>query len=211
MTDYLPLLPLKMVVFPNEDLNLHIFEPKYKQLIRECEENGITFGIPAFIDNKIMNFGTEISLVGIEKRHPKGELDIKTRGVGIFKIQEYYSVTPQKLYSGADVERIQINFTGDPDVTNLIQENLEELFQALNINSKISDAKEQYITYNFAHHVGFSIEQEYEFLCLSTELERQHYMLAHLKRLIPVIREMERLRLRAQLNGHFKNIIPPEV
>ena len=211
MTDYLPLLPLKMVVFPNEDLNLHIFEPKYKQLIRECEENGITFGIPAFIDNKIMNFGTEISLVDIEKRHPKGELDIKTRGVGIFKIQEYYSVTPQKLYSGADVERIQINFTGDPDVTNLIQENLEELFQTLNINSNISDAKEQYNTYNFAHHVGFSIEQEYEFLCLSTELERQHYMLAHLKRLIPVIREMERLRLRAQLNGHFKNIIPPEV
>ncbi len=210
MTDYLPLLPLKMVVFPDEDLNLHIFEPRYKQLIRECEENGITFGIPAFIDGQIMNYGTEICLINVEKRHPKGELDIKTKGVGVFKIQEFYSVTPQKLYGGADIERVKINLKGDPEMNHLILENLEELFQTLNINSKIQGSDENFATYNMAHHVGFSIEQEYEFLCLTTELERQHYILAHLKRLIPVIREMERLRLRAQLNGHFKNIIPPD-
>ncbi len=211
MTDYLPILPLKMVVFPNEGLNLHIHEPRYKQLIRECDENGITFGIPAFIGGVIMNFGTEIRLVDIEKRHPKGELDIKTKGVGLFKIQEFYSVTPKKLYGGADIERIQINLNGDPNLTTQIQENIAELFETLSISNKISNEKEQFATYNLAHHVGFSIEQEYEFLCLSTELERQHYMLTHLKRLIPIVREMEKLRLRAQLNGHFKNVVPPEV
>jgi Lon protease-like protein len=210
MTDYLPLLPLKMVVFPDESLNLHIYEARYKQLIRECDENGITFGIPAFIDGKIMNFGTEICLVDIEKRHPQGELDVKTKGVGVFKIHEFYSITPQKLYGGADIERIQNNSEGDPEITNLIMENLEELFQTLNIDSKVAETREQFPTYNMAHHVGFSIEQEYEFLCLSTELERQHYMLTHLKRLIPVVREMERLRLRAQLNGHYKNVISPD-
>ena len=211
MTDFLPLLPLKMVVFPEEKLNLHIYEPRHKQLIRECEENGITFGIPAFIDGKVMNFGTEIRLVDIEKRHPEGEIDIKTEGVGVFKIQEYYSVSPKKLYSGADIERIQINPMGDPTLNNLIIENLDELFQTLNLEDKVPETKEQITTYNLAHHVGFSIEQEYEFLCLPTELERQNYLLGHLKRLIPVVREMERLRLRAQLNGHFKNVISPEM
>lgn len=210
MTDFLPLLPLKMVVFPNENLNLHIYEPRHKQLIRECKENGITFGIPAFINDKVMNYGTEIRLIDIEKRHPQGELDVKTKGVGIFKIQEYYSVTPQKLYSGADIERIQIDPNGDPRLTTLILENIGELFQSLNINSKVPNSIEQFTTYNLAHNVGFSIEQEYEFLCLTTELERQQYMITHLKRLIPVVQEMERLRLRAHLNGHFKNIIPPE-
>lgn len=211
MTDFIPLLPLKMVVFPNESLNLHIYEPRHKQLVRECDENGITFGIPAFINGNIMNFGTEIQLVEIEKRHPKGELDIKTRGVGIFKIRNYYSVTPQKLYSGADIERVQINAVGDPNLTILILENLNELFQTLNVNSVIPDKmEEQFVTFNLAHHVGFSIEQEYEFLCLPTELERQHYMINHLKRLIPVVQEMERLRLRAHLNGHFKHVISPE-
>ena len=62
MIDFLPLFPLKLVAFPGEQLNLHIFEPRYKQLFRECEENQITFGIPAFIDNKIMDIGTELKL-----------------------------------------------------------------------------------------------------------------------------------------------------
>ena len=207
MTDFLPLLPLKMVVFPEEKLNLHIHEPRHKQMIRECEENGITFGIPAFIDGKVMNFGTEIRLLNIEKRHENGELDIKTTGVGIFKIQEYYNVTPKKLYSGADIKRIKYNSDGDPALNDLILENLGELFQALNINKSVPETREQITTYDLAHHVGFSIEQEYEFLCLPTELERQNYLIVHLKRLIPVVREMERLRLRAQLNGHFKNVI----
>jgi hypothetical protein len=158
-----------------------------------------------------MNFGTEIRLIKIEKKHPKGELDIKTKGIGIFKIHEYYSVTPKKLYSGADIERVKINATGDPKLTLLILERLNELFKTLNINSKIPDKlEEQFTTYNLAHHVGFSIEQEYEFLCIPTELERQQYMISHLKKLIPVVQEMERLRLRAHLNGHFKNVISPE-
>ena len=63
MTDFLPLFPLKLVAFPGEELNLHIFEPRYKQLIRECEQNGTTFGIPTFLDNKVLDFGTEIELI----------------------------------------------------------------------------------------------------------------------------------------------------
>ena len=75
MIDFLPLFPLKLVAFPGERLNLHIFEPRYKQLIRECSENQITFGIPAFIDNKIVNIGTEIKLEKIENTYENGELD----------------------------------------------------------------------------------------------------------------------------------------
>ena len=69
MHDFLPLFPLKLVVYPGEQLNLHIFEPRYKQLIREAEHNGTTFGIPAFIEENVMDIGTEIKLLSIEKRH----------------------------------------------------------------------------------------------------------------------------------------------
>ena len=128
MTDFLPLFPLKMVVFPNEKLNLHVFEPRYKQLIRECQQNGITFGVPAFIDNKIMDFGTELELEKIEKQHEGGELDIRTKGVGIFKIQEFYQKTPHKLYSGADIERIENDFERDLSLSHSIINLIEELF-----------------------------------------------------------------------------------
>ena len=43
MTNFIPIFPLAIVVFPGEKLNLHIFEPRYKQLITECHEQKKTF------------------------------------------------------------------------------------------------------------------------------------------------------------------------
>ena len=209
MTDFLPLFPLKMVVFPGEEINLHVFEPRYKQLIRECEENGVTFGIPAFINDKIMELGTELKLLSIEKRYENGELDIKTAAIGLFRIDEYYTIAPQKLYAGADIIRLQEEDEREPTLNNKILVELKELFRILGIDKKLPETAEAFVTRDIAHHVGFSIEQEYEFLCLTSELKRQHYIFDHLDRLIPIVREMERLRLKAQLNGHFKNAIPP--
>ncbi len=211
MTDFLPLFPLKMVVFPGEKLNLHIFEPRYRQLIRECEQNGVTFGIPCYLDDQLSDFGTEIRLVKIEKRFENGEMDIRTEGVGIFKIHEFYRVAPQKLYSGADIRRVVDPTRGDFQMNAQILQMLAELFQLLNIKKEIPENSSSFQTYEIAHHVGFSLEQEYEFLCIPTEVDRQEYLQSHLERLIPTVMEMERLRKKAQMNGHFKNVIPPEV
>lgn len=211
MTDFLPLFPLKLVVYPGESLNLHIFEPRYKQLIRECEENNITFGIPGFINSEVMNFGTEMELLSVEKRYDSGEIDIKTRGLDIFKIKEYYRVTPNKLYAGADIERLENSNEKDLELNEAILNNLSELYSVLNVKKPIPKNGHSFSTYEIAHHVGFSLEQEYEFLCLPSEIQRQTFILDHMTNLIPVVREMERLRKRAQLNGHFKNVIPPEL
>ena len=67
MTNFIPIFPLEIVVFPGEQLNLHIFEPRYKQLITECFEKKKPFGIPAVIDNKLKEFGTLISIKEICK------------------------------------------------------------------------------------------------------------------------------------------------
>ncbi len=211
MTDFLPLFPLKMVVFPGERLNLHIFEPRYKQLIRECDQNGITFGIPAFIDEKVMDFGTEIKLLSIERRGEKGEMDVKTQALQVFKIHEFYRVAPNKLYSGADIERLTDDSTGEKEPNDRILEGLAQLFETLNIKKSVPTNTEHFKTFSIAHHVGFSLEQEYEFLCISNERDRQEYMLTHLERLLPIVRDMEMLRKRALMNGHYKNVIPPQI
>ena len=209
MTDFLPLFPLKLVVFPGEKLNLHIFEPKYRQLIRECEQNGVTFGIPCYLDNNLSDFGTEIKLVKVEKRFENGEMDIRTKGVGIFKIHEFYRVAPQKLYSGADIQRVIDPTKGDYQMNEQILKMVEELFDLLSIKETIPENNASFQTYQIAHHVGFSLEQEYEFLCIPTEVDRQEYLQSHLEKLIPTVKEMERLRKKALMNGHFKNVIPP--
>src|SRR3982751_525693 len=94
MTNFIPIFPLGIVVYPGESVNLHIFEPRYKQLVNECHAEDKPFGIPAIIDNKLNEMGT---------MDENGEMDIKTQGVRVFRVLEMIKTIPDKLFSGAIV------------------------------------------------------------------------------------------------------------
>ncbi len=211
MTDFIPLFPIKLIVYPGELLNLHIFEPRYKQLIRECDENGITFGIPAVLEDEVMDVGTEMELLEITKHHETGEMDIKTKGIGLFKIQNFHELVTNKLYSGADIRRIKLIEDGQPKINLEIIDALEELFELLKIEKNTVLEPESMSTFDIAHQLGFSLDQEYEFLNIFSELERQNYVLDHLIRTIPILTDMEKLKAKSRMNGHFKKIIPPNL
>jgi len=103
MTNFIPIFPLSIVVYPHEDLNLHIFEPRYKQLITDCFEKKKPFGIPVVINDKVSEMGTLIEITEITKTYKTGEMDIKTKGKKVFRVLEMISEIPDKLYSGAIV------------------------------------------------------------------------------------------------------------
>jgi ATP-dependent Lon protease len=209
---FLPLFPLRLVVFPGEKLNLHIFEPRYRQLVNECHTEGLTFGINAFVSETIMPFGTEMRLLKIEKLYENGEIDIRTEGVGLYGIEAYYKQAKGKLYDGADVRSITLNEgIVDLTVSKKILETVREMFVLLNINKELPVKADEVDSFKLGHYIGFSIDQEYEMLCIPSELARQKYMLKHLEHVMPVVREMDHLRQRALLNGHFKNIVPPKI
>ena len=86
MTNFIPIFPLGIVVYPGEDLNLHIFEPRYKQLTKECHEQKRPFGIPTVIEKKVQDYGSLVEVIEITKVHDNGELDIKTKGQRVFRI-----------------------------------------------------------------------------------------------------------------------------
>jgi ATP-dependent Lon protease len=209
MLRQLPLFPLRLVVFPKEKLNLHIFEPRYRQLMGECERTGMTFGIPAFIDDQLMEIGTEMRLLRIEKRYPGGELDIRTEGIGLFRLEEFFSEGRGRMYPSADIEPLPIDTEGDFIKNEDILGYVRELFDTLRIQKEVPAHNDTFLTFDVAHHVGFSLEQEYTFLGIPTEIERQNFMMEHLRKTLPVVREMEHLRTRALMNGHFKHITPP--
>lgn len=209
-TVFLPLFPLRLVAFPGEALNLHIFEPRYKQLVAECEGRGITFGIPAFFDDKVQDIATEIELLSIDKRHPNGDLDIRTRALGPVKIEEFFPTLETHLYPGGLVKRLEFEEEGDFLLYEKILGLLGELYEVLNIHKPLPTLSEEFNTFSIGHLVGFNLEQEYELLTIASELTRQVFMLEHLDRLIPTAREMETLRNKVQMNGHFKNVLPPD-
>src|SRR6476620_5313195 len=98
MTNFIPIFPLGIVVYPGESLNLHIFEPRYKQLIKECFEQKKPFGIPPVIENKLKDFGSLVDIIELTTEFDNGEMDIKTRGGKVFRILEVIKEIPDKLY-----------------------------------------------------------------------------------------------------------------
>ena len=88
MTNFIPIFPLGIVVYPGEKLNLHIFEPRYKQLIDECHKQKKPFGIPTVIDNKLQDYGSLVNITEITKVYDNDEMDIKTMGDKVFRILE---------------------------------------------------------------------------------------------------------------------------
>lgn len=204
----LPQFPLQIVVYPNENLNLHIFEHRYRQLIAESEERGVTFGIPTFLNQRVMPYGTEIKLLNVEKQHDGGEMDIKTKGIGVYHMEQFINPMPGKLYAGATIHRIETDQQYDWGLNEKILGFLMELFDLLDIDKTLPEGPSDFISFDVAHHAGLSIEQEYELLILPTEKERQAMLLDHLEQFLPMVKEMRNLQQRALLNGHFKDLKP---
>lgn len=209
MSRFLPLFPLNIVAFPGEKLNLHIFEPRYKQLINECFTNNTTFGLPAFINNQICKLGTEIKILKIEKTYPNGEMDIKTKGLGIFRILDFYKQAPNKFYPAGTIEKVTLNLEGDELLKLKITELLQQLYRILGIEKLFITLPQDYKIFDIAHHLGLPLEKEYELLESENEINRQELVLKHLTEIMPVVVQTEKIKDRVKLNGHFKNITPP--
>ncbi len=204
------MFPLQLVVYPGEKLNLHIFEMRYRQLINEVAVSGNTFGVPAFISNQVMTFGTEVELLQVSKKYDDGKMDIKTRGIGIFKIHEFFPKAENKLYSVGEIEKMYFESRGDVFVAAEILDKTEQLYKMLKINKPLPEDPKDLNLYKMAHDIGLSLSQEYQLLTIATEIERQKFILNHLNRLLPTVSKVEEIRRKAKLNGHFKNIIPPK-
>jgi uncharacterized protein len=206
VTNFIPIFPLGIVVYPGEQLNLHIFEPRYKQLIKECADNDKPFGIPAVIEDKISELGTLVKVKEVSKVYEDGQMDIKTEGLKVFRMLEMINSLPDKLYSGAIVSYPDNDEKGNRALMQGIVTGIKELHKLLNIEKKFPKPEEELWTYDVAHLAGLSLKEEYELLELMMELQRQEYLKRHLKKVIPVLAEMETLKERVKLNGHFKNL-----
>ncbi|HLA59440.1 MAG TPA: LON peptidase substrate-binding domain-containing protein [Puia sp.] len=207
MTNFIPIFPLNVVVYPGEILNLHIFEPRYKELVKECFENKKPFGIPAVINGQVAEYGTLVTIREIAQEYDNGEMDIVTDGTIVFRILEIIKKIPDKLYSGAIVNYPEnAEAYHRKELMQVVIKAIRELHRILNISKDFRKPDEELNAYDLAHHAGLSMEEEYEMLALFREEQRQEYLKRHLGKVLPVVVEMEVLKGRIMLNGHFKNL-----
>ena len=206
MTNFIPIFPLSIVVYPGENLNLHIFEPRYKQLINECHTAKKPFGIPAVMENKVQEFGCMVDITELSEIYDNGEMDIKTRGVKIFRILEMIDDLPDKLYGGAIVNYPDNYEIGVPDLMRKVMKSIRELHLLLKVKKDFAKEDGDLTSYEVAHHIGLSLQEEYELMNLLDERQRQEYLKRHLNKVLPMLADMEKLKEKIKLNGHFKNL-----
>lgn len=207
MMNFIPVFPLNIVVYPGEPLNLHIFEPRYKQLIRECIDEKKPFGIPVALGKKIQEFGATLEVVELVKEYESGEMDIKARGLNVFRMLEFVKELPEKLYSGAIVNYPDnVMEQEDTKLAALILSEVKRMYTLLNAEEKLPAMDSGVLSYKIAHYIGLSLQQEYELLQLLTETLRLEYIRQYLSHMMPAIQGMEQAKARIQMNGHFRDL-----
>jgi len=210
MTQFLPIFPLGIVVFPNEGLNLHIFEPRYIQLINDCVRMQKPFGIPTVLNGQVQERGALMHITdlsqgfGADRQMGETGGDIRTESLGTFRILEVVKSVPDKLYQGAIVHIDERASTDVPSVPSKLLMLIRQLHGLLGIDKKFPFPDEELRAFDVAHHLGLSLEEEYHLRELMEENQRQEFIRRHLGQAIPTLQAMEQLKERARLNGHFR-------
>ena len=101
MSGLLPLFPLRLVVFPGNQIPLHIFEPRYKEMVGEAAAAGTEFGIVLATSDGISRVGCTVVVEQIGNRQADGSFDVNTRGKRRFTI---LSLDQEKSYLRGEVE-----------------------------------------------------------------------------------------------------------
>jgi uncharacterized protein len=206
MTNFIPIFPLNIVVYPGEQLNLHIFELRYQQLITECIDHQKPFGIPTVIGESLQEVGMLLNVNELNNRYQDGKMDIKSTGIKRFRILEYVERVPDKLYSGAIVYYIQDEPSRFENKQAQVIKKMQELHLRLQVDKKYKKPADELLSYDIAHHVGLSLKQEYEIQTLFTEVQRLEYLNRHLDHMLVEMRNAAETIERIKLNGHYRSL-----
>lgn len=209
MTAFLPLFPLGIIAYPGEQVNLHIFEPRYKQLIQECHELNAPFGITPHIGGRLMPVGTEMQISELVKLYDNGEMDIRTIGLRKYLLEKFNKVVEGKLYSGAHVQFLEPELPGNMSLREEVIVLLDRFSEMLDVEKSLHEGQENFMSYQCGHYIGLTTEQEYTLLSLSNEDERLLFLKNHLVNILPKIVNMYEVKKRIMMNGHFRKLRSP--
>ncbi len=108
-----PIFPLNIFLLPGEITMLHIFEPRYKELLRDVEATNMSFGIYYEHDSNVENLGAMVHLDKIHNRYPGGELDISVEATYLFRLDAFYQFYEDKTYSGGSISKVKSSINHD--------------------------------------------------------------------------------------------------
>lgn len=165
--------PLNICLLPGEDIPLKVFEPRYKQLINDCESEKFSFGIPFLLKNEMQLIGTEVKLKQILATNSHGEMVITVEGIGNFELLRYNDIYNDKLYAGGTVKPLEpASLIQDEELVALVEDYSKNLEPSFLKDMPMTDLT----SLDIARALNLSSEDKFVFLAISDPLSKEKFL-----------------------------------
>jgi Lon protease-like protein len=201
----LPLFPLDVVLFPGSTLPLHIFEPRYKEMIAECLAQHRTFGVVRALEQGLAEIGCTAEIITVVKQYPDGRLDLLAEGRQRF---ELLRVNHERSFLQAEVLMIDDEKIDDKpgtpppaDAARAVQLHAE-LLAIVGTKPDLPTAGPTLLSFRLAGSAPLDLDFKQKLLSLRSEPERLTLFISYLETIIPNLRRAASAREKAGGNGH---------
>jgi Lon protease-like protein len=198
----LPLFPLDLVLLPGTPLPLHLFEPRYKEMIGECRANDAPFGVVRALDDGIAEIGCTAEIATITKEYPDGRMDLVAEGRKRFEVLE---LNRERSFLQAEVLMVpdEPGTASPEDKARAIHAHLEVLSLAGAVQD-LSAADQNSLSFYLAGSLPLDLDFKQKLLAMRSESERIQAVAAYLESILPNLRRGARAREKAGGNGHAR-------
>lgn len=183
----IPMFPLSIFPLPGEMVPLHIFEPRYKQLLHDAETKDISFGIYFSHVSNTEKIGSLVKLESVIKRHPGGESDIIVKCTDLFSLNMLYRTYRDKTYPGGEVSYWNL------DVSSPVSEKLRAAFKEYLIYYQIRNSELVPSLYSIANEIGLDFEERLRFVKYNND-QKESFLLSHLAYQTKLLLEAEKAK-----------------
>ena len=203
--DDLGLFPLAIVLLPTERIPLHIFEPRYRELIGECLETDGEFGLVlATGDGAVHEIGTRARVAAVVETLDDGALNIVVEGGERFRLLEL--THGRSFQTGVVEEVVDDDEPVDQDDAERALKVFRDLAAAAESDVDIPDAESPNLVWELAARVDFGLDPKQEILASTSPPERMRRLVELLQISLDAVRLEQALRERAGQNG---KVTPP--
>jgi len=202
VTSLLPLFPLDVVLLPGCPLPLHIFEPRYKEMIAECRAQDSPFGVVRIAEKGFAGVGCSAEIVSVVKEYPDGRLDIITEGRKRFEVLH---VNQERSFLRAETILIEDEEspTAADEAARAVQLHAE-ILKLAGAMQDLSGADKSTISFYLAGSLPLDLDFKQTLLELRSESRRISALTEYLEMILPNVRRAAHARQKAGGNGHAR-------
>jgi len=202
----IPLFPLNVVLLPGAILPLHIFEPRYRKMVRHCIDEKSDFGVLLAQPKGIVRVGCTARVSEVVKRYNDGRMDIVTMGRSPFRVTQLVN---SDAYANDELLEGDVDFLDDREqlADERTQNELTRLYEVCHTllfddyprNVEVETA--EFLSFVVASTLPLDLLWKQQILELRSEADRQQRLVAYLREWAPHLQKQEKARARAGGSG----------